>query len=58
MTDTHIVFKKLEPVQSTFSKTHINTLEQILPLYDRSQAVCGDQLKLRLSVKRLEVTPP
>jgi hypothetical protein len=45
MTDTHIVYKKLEPVQSTFSKAHIDSLEQILPLYDRSPVACGDQLK-------------
>jgi effector-binding domain-containing protein len=41
MTDTPMIYKKLEPVQVALIKTRIETREQILPLFDRLRAVCG-----------------
>jgi effector-binding domain-containing protein len=44
MTDTPIVYKKLEPIQVAFIMTRIDTREQILPLFKRLQAACGEAI--------------
>ncbi len=44
MTDTPIVYKKLTPILVAFIKTRIDTREQILPLFDRLRAACGDAI--------------
>jgi effector-binding domain-containing protein len=44
MTDAPIVYKQLEPVQAALIKACIKTREQILPLFDRLQAACGEAI--------------
>ncbi len=42
MTDTPIVYKRLEPIPIAFIKTRIDTRAEIPPLFDRLRLICGD----------------
>jgi hypothetical protein len=44
LTDNPILYKKLEPIQIAFIKTCIDSREQLPPLFDRLQFVCGEDI--------------
>jgi hypothetical protein len=44
MTDSPVIYRKLEPFQIAFIKTRIDTRDEIPPLFDRLRIACGDAL--------------
>ncbi len=44
LTDNPVLFKKLEPIQVAFIKTCIDSREQLPPLFDCLQLVCGEDI--------------